>query len=1050
MSEPAPAPAKRDKAAEKAKKAAAIAVEDPSKLAREYVNPTPPGEFKSFAQPMAQTYHPHEVEAAWNAWWEASGYYTASSDPLDTRPKFSICLPPPNVTGSLHLGHALTAAVQDLLIRWHKMRGFNVLWIPGTDHAGIATQTVVEKKLKKDEGITRHDLGREAFVGRVLQWKEQYGDRINMQLRRLGCALDWSRSVFTMDAPRALSVTEAFVTFHERGLLYRGVRLTNWCSQLKSAISDIEVEHLELDTRTRIAVPGYEKTIPFGVIWAFAYAFADGSGEIVVATTRPETMLGDVAVAVHPLDPRYAHCHGKRLVHPFLPDREMRVICDDQLVQMEFGTGAVKVTPAHDPNDFKCGQRHGLPMITVLDDDGNMNAEAGEFCGQKRFDCRFALLAALKAKQLFRGEEDNAMRLGVCSRTGDVIEPLLKPQWWVRCEGMAKRAADAVRCGDLKITPSFHEATWFRWLDNIQDWCVSRQLWWGHRIPAYYVRTLEADGSVSTAPEPIVARSEAAALEQLRARAHADGVRLAGGTGAPGSGPTGACVGEAWLEQDEDVLDTWFSSGLFPFSCLGWPDGASADLRAGWHPTSLLETGHDILFFWVARMAMCSLELTGKLPFTQVYLHAMVRDKHGRKMSKSLGNVIDPLEVIGGIRLEELLAKLDGGNLDAKEVARAKEAQTKEFPAGIPECGSDALRFGLLAYTMQGRDVNLDILRVLGYRQFCNKLWQATRFVLGRFPPGWRDEPLPCALDVTTPHGPTAQFESLADGWILARLHATCAAVNAQLATYEIGAAVATLYAWWYDDFCSTYIEAAKSALEGDSEEARRAVRLTLFTCLHYGLRLLHPFMPFVTEELYQRVLQLCGRPHTSVMLADYPDGQATAVWANSHVLTAMDVVKAVAAAVRTVRAEYLRGEHDRYAPHVFVAVASASTRALLVRHARLLSALARSSLQPEPASISIIPADCTPPRGCALAPVSQDTTVFVLLSGVVDLAAEATRLNKELARLGGIKDKLVGAMAVPAYATRVPLSKQAEDAAKLDDLSSQVAQVERALAQFA
>ncbi|KAJ1617952.1 Aminoacyl-tRNA synthetase [Pavlovales sp. CCMP2436] len=405
------APAK----AAKGKKEAKPTDEDPGKLAREYVNPTAVGAFKSFAEPIAASYHPHEVEASWNDWWETSGYYTASSDPNDARPKFSICLPPPNVTGSLHLGHALTAAVQDLLIRWHRMKGYNVMWIPGTDHAGIATQSVVEKKLKKEEGKTRHDYGREVFVERVLEWKEAYGSRITMQLRRLGCSLDWSREVFTMDAERAQAVKEAFVTFHERGLLYRGVRLTNWCTQLKSAISDIEVDHIDLDKRARISVPGYDKTIPFGVIWSFAYEFADGSGEIVVSTTRPETLLGDVAIAVHPSDPRYAHCVGKKLIHPFLPEREMRVIADDVLVLMEFGTGAVKVTPAHDPNDFKCGQRNELEMITVFDDNGCMNGEAGEFCGQKRFDCRFAVLAALKEK------------------------------WWVSCDKMAKRAADAVR-----------------------------------------------------------------------------------------------------------------------------------------------------------------------------------------------------------------------------------------------------------------------------------------------------------------------------------------------------------------------------------------------------------------------------------------------------------------------------------------------------------------------------------------------------------------------------------------------------------------------------
>mmetsp|Transcript_6107 Transcript_6107/g.16564 ORF Transcript_6107/g.16564 Transcript_6107/m.16564 type:complete len:1021 (+) Transcript_6107:92-3154(+) len=1017
-------------------KKADLADADPGKLAREFVNPTPKGEFKSFAEEMDSAYHPHKVEAGWNDWWEASGYYEASSDPSDTRPKFSICLPPPNVTGSLHLGHALTAAVQDMLIRWHRMRGYNCMWIPGVDHAGIATQTVVEKKIKKEEGKTRHDYGREPFVDKVMEWKEQYGNRITMQLRRLGCSLDWSREVFTMDAPRAASVQEAFVRFHEMGLLYRGVRLTNWCSQLKSAISDIEVDYQDIEKRTRISVPGYERTIPFGVIWSFAYEFADGSGEIVVATTRPETMLGDTAVAVHPDDPRYAHCHGKMLKHPFV-DRLIPVICDAELVQMEFGTGAVKVTPAHDPNDFKCGKRHDLAMITILDDDGNMNAEAGPFAGRKRFDARFDVLAELKNKGLSRGEAENPMRLGLCSRTGDVIEPLLKPQWWVNCAPMAKRATEAVRTGQLKIMPDFHEATWFRWLDNIQDWCVSRQLWWGHRIPAWYPRRKTADGaSWEDLGEPIVARN----VEEARAKALEDEAL------APG-----LASGAVELFQDEDVLDTWFSSGLFPFSPLGWPDLSAPDMKAGWHPTTLLETGHDILFFWVARMVMCSLALTDKLPFTEVYLHAMVRDKYGRKMSKSLGNVVDPLEVINGYKLTDLLAKLDQGNLDPKEVAKAKDAQTKEFPGGIPECGSDALRFGLLAYTQQGRDVNLDIQRILSYRQFCNKLWQATRFALQKFPPGFRPEPLPCVIDATAPNGPTAVFDSLADAWILDRLHAACAAVDAHLKAYEIADAISAVYVFWYDDFCSTYLEATKPTLDPAMpvpESARRAARLTLYTCLHFGLRLLHPFMPFVTEELYQRVRLLAGLEHSSCMIAEFPDGQASAVWANAKVVARMETLRTVAAAIRAVRSEYLRGEHDRYAPEVFVSCGDADTAALLKAEVPTLGALARSSSQPPPASIAVLPPNCAPPKGCALVNASTDVAVFVLLAGVVDLGAEVARLEKEVTKVQGFKDKLVKSMASPNYA-KAPANKRAEDATKLAGFDAQLATLADAIAQL-
>ena len=598
----APAATKKEPSEKKEKASAEGAVVvDPGLIARSYVNPTPVGQLKDMSTPMEPAYKPHAVEASWNDWWEASGYYKGESSPEDKRPKFSICLPPPNVTGSLHLGHALTVAVQDLLCRWHKMRGYNVLWIPGTDHAGIATQVVVEKKLWKERKQTRHDLGREAFVKEVYGWKDQYGANIFRQLRRLGCSLDWSREVFTMDEPRAKSVTAAFIKFHEAGLIYRDVRLTNWCCQLRSGISDIEVDYIDVETRTRIAVPGHPKdrTYVFGVIWSFAYKLVGSDDEIIVATTRPETMLGDTAVAVHPDDPRYAKYHGKFLQHPFV-DRQVKIITDGTLVDMTFGTGAVKVTPAHDPNDFACGRRHGLPEITIFTDEGAMAANTGQFAGMMRLDARVEVLKALKEKGLSRGEENNKMRLGKCSRTGDIIEPMLKPQWWVDCSGMAKRATDAVRNGELSIKPEDHKKTWFRWLDNIRDWCVSRQLWWGHRIPAYYVKV-----KGQPLEEPVVAGSAADAIAKVVAERE-------------------CAASDVTLVQDEDVLDTWFSSGLFPFSTLGWPDETHADLQA-WHPTTLLETGQDILFFWVARMVMCSLQLTDKLPFNEVYLHAMVR-----------------------------------------------------------------------------------------------------------------------------------------------------------------------------------------------------------------------------------------------------------------------------------------------------------------------------------------------------------------------------------------------------------------------------------------
>jgi valyl-tRNA synthetase len=656
----------------------------------DYVNTTPAGEKKDTSTEMLPAYHPQAVEAAWDSWWTKSGFYTAAPEEAQKageEGRFVMVIPPPNVTGSLHLGHALTSSVEDCLTRWHRMHGRPTMWLPGTDHAGIATQTVVEKRLKKERGVSRHDLGREGFVKEVWSWKETYGNRITEQLRHLGVSTDWSREAFTMDDKLSVAVREAFVRLHEQGLIYRDNRLVNWCCTLRSAISDIEVEYIELEKRTKLAVPGHnpEMKYEFGCLTSFAYKVvgSETDEEIVVATTRPETMLGDSAVAVHPEDARYKHLHGRLLQHPFFPDRQIPVITDAELVDMSFGTGAVKITPAHDPNDFICGKKHGLKFITVISEDGKINENGGEFSGLLRYDARYAVTKALEEKKLLRGKADNKMRLGVCSRTGDVIEPLMKPQWYVRCGGMAARAAEASRSGELTILPEMHRSVWYHWMDNIQDWCVSRQLWWGHRIPAYRITVAgRAGGNELDSDNWVVARSEAEAAEIAARR-------------------FGVPVGDISLRQDDDVLDTWFSSGLFPFSTFGWPNEEHPDYKA-FYPNTLLETGHDILFFWVARMVMMGLQLTGKLPFRTVYLHAMVRDKYGRKMSKSLGNVIDPMEVIYGCSLEELHQKIRDGNLPAKEVETAIKGQKLDFPDGIPECGADALRFGLLAYTVQG------------------------------------------------------------------------------------------------------------------------------------------------------------------------------------------------------------------------------------------------------------------------------------------------------------------------------------------------------------
>lgn len=629
-------------------------------------------------------------------------------------------IPPPNVTGSLHLGHALTNSIEDAITRWHRMHGRSALWVPGCDHAGIATQVVVEKKLWRDEKISRHDIGREKFIEKVWEWKESKGGRIYHQLKKIGSSLDWDRVSFTMDPKLCKAVTEAFVIMCEKGLIYRDKRLVNWSCTLKSAISDIEVDKVEIPGRTFLSIPGYQDKVEFGVLVTFSYQVEDTNEEIVVATTRIETMLGDSAVAVHPKDTRYTHLHGKFVKHPFV-DRRLPIVLDE-FVDMNFGTGAVKITPAHDPNDYEVGKRHNLPFITIFSDDGFVIGDYGKFTGMKRFDARKAVLASLKELGLYKDTQNNPMVVPVCSRSKDIVEPLIKPQWYVKCSEMAVNATEAVKNGELKIIPESQTKIWYHWMEGIRDWCISRQLWWGHRIPAYKIKFNSAkDAPKDLAEEDywIVGRNMDEALGKAEKKFNLTRDQFE-------------------LHQDEDVLDTWFSSGLFPFSVFGWPDQTD-DLKL-FYPTTLLETGHDILFFWVARMVFFGQTLLGKLPFKEVFLHPMVRDAHGRKMSKSLGNVIDPMDVINGISLEGLHQQLLDSNLDPKEIDRAKAGQKQDFPNGIPECGTDAMRFALCSYLTQARDINLDILRVQGYRFFCNKLWNATKFALMYFESGQKYE----------------------------------------------------------------------------------------------------------------------------------------------------------------------------------------------------------------------------------------------------------------------------------------------------------------------
>jgi len=995
----------------------------------EFVNNTPKGEKKDLSKiPMEKAYYPVAVEAAWQDWWEAAGFYSCDPEFAKGKPKdekFVIVIPPPNVTGSLHLGHALTAAVEDTLTRWHRMKGHATLYVPGTDHAGIATQSVVEKMLMKSTGQNRHDLGREKFVERVWEWKKEYGTRITTQLRSLGSSVDWSRERFTMDAMLSKAVVEAFNQFFEKGLMYRDLRLGNWSCALKSAISDIEVDYIDLEGRTFLEVKTHKGNpndakgrYEFGTLTSFAYPIEDSDEVIVVATTRLETMLGDTAVAVHPEDPRYKHLHGKFVIHPF-NQRRIPIILDGDLVDMSFGTGAVKITPAHDPNDYECGKRHNLEFITILNEDGAMNHNATPFEGIMRYDARIAVEEALKEKGLLKGKEPNKMRLGLCSRSGDILEPMITPQWYVNCDGMAKKATDAVRNGELKILPDDHEKTWFRWLDNSRDWCVSRQLWWGHQIPAWFARKKdEVDidkNDMKNNDRWVVARSEADAVEKA--------IKLLNCT-----------KDELVMLRDEDVLDTWFSSGLFPFSVMGWPDKTD-DLEA-FYPTSVLETGLDILFFWVARMVMMGLELTGELPFHTVYLHAMVRDKDGRKMSKSLGNVIDPLEIIHGCTLESLLNKLDGGNLPAKEVAKAKKDQQADFPDGIPECGSDALRFGLLAYTVQGRDVNLDIKRVVGYRNFCNKLWNATRFAL-QFVSDFA--PTPSLLDDLMSSGKMA----VRDRFMVSRLMNISETVNNNLAAFKFGDAQGSAYSYWMDELCDVYLELIKPVVYNTSEEnkdSRWAAQATLWIALESGLRMLHPMMPFVTEELWQR---LPGRgtlgpsETTTIMLAPYPEcnQEYKDAEADESMITTMKVVKAC----RSLRASY--NIAVKTLTHFFIKVEPGPTEQFLRSQTDDIKTLGKGE------KVEMNPAEM--PETVGVVVVDEKTSVYMDLAGLVDYNAEIKKLQKTLDKTMPSISTIEKKKEAAGYEQNVSDEIKASNEERLAALKKKVADLEKAIADF-
>eukprot|EP01006_Ploeotia_vitrea_P054475 TRINITY_DN67889_c8_g2_i1.p1 TRINITY_DN67889_c8_g2~~TRINITY_DN67889_c8_g2_i1.p1 ORF type:complete len:1124 (+),score=661.45 TRINITY_DN67889_c8_g2_i1:467-3838(+) len=990
-------------------------------------NPTPKGQLKSFEDEMEAGYNPTKVEAAWDAYWEEQGFFKAdSSEASKDKEKFVIVIPPPNVTGTLHIGHALTCAIEDALVRWHRMCGKETLWVPGSDHAGIATQVVVEKKLMKEQQKTRHDLGREAFLKEVWKWKEQNGNIIFSQLRRLGASVDWSRAVFTMDETRCTAVTEAFVRMAQKGLIYRADRIVNWSCSLRTAISSIEVDHIDVDKPTMLSVPGYDKPVEFGVLHSFAYKFVDqdkfgADAEIVVSTTRIETMLGDVAVAVHPDDERYTKYHGAKLKHPFFDDRELVIVTDGTLVDMAFGTGAVKITPGHDPNDFECGQRHKLPIINILDESGMMNENAGPYKGMGRFDVRTKIIDDIKALGLYRGKEPNKMTLGQCSRSKDIVEPIVRPQWWVATKGMAARAVDAVRKGDLKIIPESHHHTWYNFLEDPQEWCISRQLWWGHRIPAYYVTLSSDDDTKSTEEDPerwVVGRTEEEALDAAVKKFNVDRSAIS-------------------LRQDPDVLDTWFSSGLFPFSVMGWPED-TADMRS-FYPGHVLETGWDILFFWVARMVMMGLELTDQLPFKTVFLHSMVRDKDKKKMSKSLGNVIDPIDVMDGVTLQELHDKLHRGNLAEKEIKRATAGQKKMFPDGIAQCGADALRFGLLAYCGQGRDINLDVQRVVGYRQFCNKLWNATKFGLINFDDDFKAPDI--KTDMCVANGGSS---TLADKWILSRLHKCVVAMDKAFNDFQLGDATTQIYDFWLKEFCKEYLEAIKPIMRSkDDAAARLKAQQVLFTCFTYGLRLLHPIMPFVTEELYHRLPgsaeRIKANGHDSIMVSAYPRPADTAVWENAEAEEHMELVREVVGAARSARDAFGMANKER--PAITIVSSDAATTKKLEQLTNEIASLSNSG------SVGILEDEAKVPAGCTRTPISSVCTLFMDVSNV-NLVPEVTKLRRRLADLEASVAKLTAASQSAGYA-KAPERVRAANKAKLENDTAEVASIQESISKY-
>ncbi len=925
---------------------------------------------------MEKTYNPHSIEQRWYKIWEKSGYFK----PQGGENSYSIMIPPPNVTGSLHMGHAFQDTIMDTLIRFHRMKGDNTLWQPGSDHAGIATQMVVERQLNA-EGKTRHDLGREKFIERIWDWKKESGNTITQQLRRIGSSLDWSRERFTMDDGLSEAVKEVFVRLHGEGLIYRGKRLVNWDPVLHTAVSDLEVISKEEN----------------GYMWHMRYPLADGSGHLVVATTRPETMLGDAAVAIHPGDERYQHLVGQMVKLP-LSGRLIPIIADEY-VDPEFGTGCVKITPAHDFNDYGVWSNHrnencissqpngGLINIFSIDaaiiskDDEFSELIPDDFHGLDRFEARKLVIEELGSLGLLEKTDDHKLMVPRGDRSGSVIEPFLTDQWYVKVETLAKPAIEAVENGDIKFVPDNWKNTYFEWMRNIEDWCISRQIWWGHRIPAWY----DENGGI------YVGRSEQEVREQHKLSS------------------------DIILRQDEDVLDTWFSSALWTFSTLGWPEKTPE--LATFHPTSVLVTGFDIIFFWVARMIMMGLKFTGEVPFKEIYIHGLVRDSQGQKMSKSKGNVLDPIDIIDGIDLEALVTKRTSGLMQPQLAKKIEKATRKEFADGIPAFGTDAMRFTFAAQASTGRDINFDMSRIEGYRNFCNKLWNASRFVM---------------MNLEGHEIQQGDIErSAADRWILSRLNQVTANVTRNIEEYRFDHAAQNIYEFVWNEYCDWYLELTKPVLNGESSAAaKRGTRRTLIQVLETILRLAHPIIPFITEEIWQRVAPMAGVAGDTIMLQAYPVADKSLIDETAE--AEMQWVMEFIVGIRKIRSG-MNIAPSKPLP-ILIQNGSSTDQERLKSNNNLLSVLAKTE------SITWLNEGEEAPESATS--LVGEMKLLVPMAGLIDKEAELKRLNKQLEKLqkqiNGTETKLAN----PGFTNKAPAAVVQKEQNSLEELKGQLLQL--------